>query len=216
MTMRLPKFDKKNPLSSIPTLFWVIIFVALVLGLIFAGATKLITDRVATNGSGIAIELPAYVRGIQSSSKDEQISLRKSLIGSWATEKGDTRMILEFDPKGSFILRVSEKQTPFYILLAHGLYSSFNFQDDDNKVFLLSERRNDPIPLQKPAPYYKFRSLDVVETAFIWNLQNGALVLKLAQNPTPQENFMALFKDFANGQEEVVFKRIVRKQKQSR
>ena len=214
--MRFPKFKEHHPLSSIPTVFWVIIFVALVVGLVFAGATKLITDRVEANGSRVSVEFPAYVRGIQSSPKDEQIDLRKSLIGSWLAEKDETRMILEFDPKGNFILRVSEKQTPFYILLAHGLYSSFNFQDDGSNVFLLSERRNDPIPLQKPAPYYKFRRLDIVETGFTWNLEDGSLVLNLSQEPAPQENFMALFNEFANDQGEVIFKRIGRQQKRSK
>ncbi len=209
MTMRLPKFTGQNFISSIPTIFWVILFVALISGLVFAGATKLITDQVGKNVSTVDVDFPNYVAGIKSSSKDEQLNLRKSLLGSWVSEKNTTRMILEFDPKGNFILRVNDKETPFYILVAHGRYSSTPTKS--GKAFVLSERRNSPMPLRKPAPYYKFRNLDVLETGFIWTKQGNNLILSLSETLKAQENFEALFGDFANTEGEVTFEKVGRR-----
>lgn len=206
--MRLPEFKGKTALSNVPILFWGIILSALVAGLIFTAIARFATGNAGGSKSALA-DYPAYVKAVQASSKDQQVILRSSVLGSWKALKGTTQMILEFDPKGHFILRVSNKETPYYILVAHGRYSSFPLKETAG--VLLSERRNEPVPLRKPAPYYKFRNLDVYETAFSWNTQNDTLSLQLLNSPKPHKNFEALFSEFAAGDGAVVFEKIKRR-----
>lgn len=184
-------------LDKVPTLFWGILLVALILGLIIAFTSFQMEKRQTSLNVDDKGPLYTYNKTVEQAPDAVRRNFLGIFTGTWIARQDGVEMVIDFSRSNIFVMRVIREDIPFIVFAAHGKYGPAPTTNKDGKLrynLIMSERRDTRLPLIRPNTYTKFRNLDVRDSLFDWRKSGETLALSVSSAP---ENFTALFEAFA-------------------